>query len=61
MSHEHAHTEEKPNTSSFSGFLVALLLALFVLGLLKFTQSMSHDDAGHGGAKTEAAHGAAGH
>jgi len=51
MSHDTTHTAaDKPKTSSTAAFFAVLIFIGFILGLINFTQSMSHDEPGHGSA-----------
>jgi len=57
MSHDTTHTiADKPKTSSVAAFFAVLIFIGFILGLINFTQSMSHDDGGHGSAAHAAEH-----
>lgn len=55
MSHDTTHAPaDKPKASSTAAFFAVLIFIGFILGLINFTQSMSHDEPGHGsGSHTE--------
>lgn len=59
--HAHGHShEENPSIPFKAAFLFVLIIVGLFVASMGFVKSMSHDDSGHGGAHTEAAHDAHG-